>query len=177
MSTPIARPDMAPMDWQVQPQAPVPAQAHSRAPSRAPDRSPDRAWATARSTQPAAETGDVRPVVATGSPARQAPHRGGTVFTPSRSAAPQAARASCQAASSDKLAGLHRLFTADDGRLGRGEVDALAAFYAGCSRSDQQALREELLDLYHGSRYEDGQRSFFRSCLLRAGLSRWELDR
>lgn len=77
----------------------------------------------------------------------------------------------------DKLNQLAKTFVdQDDKKLGRGEVDALAAFYGGLAPAEQAKIEPRLAELYQTSRFDRGQKAILLDRLTRAGVSAEKLE-
>lgn len=76
-----------------------------------------------------------------------------------------------------KLNALHSTFVdQDNGRLSRGEVDAIAGFYKGLPARSQDSIRDRMIEIYRESTFSRGQKDFFRNLLQGAGFSTEELE-
>lgn len=77
----------------------------------------------------------------------------------------------------DKLNAMHAAFVdRDNGRLSRGEVDALAGFYDGLAPRSQATIRDRMIEIYRESSFSRGQKSFFRNMLEDVGFTTEQLE-
>ncbi len=72
--------------------------------------------------------------------------------------------------SSAKFDAMVNVFSAADGKLNRGEVDAIAGFYKGLSPTSQAKIADQVTALYRGASYWSGQQERFFHLLVDAGL-------
>ncbi len=76
----------------------------------------------------------------------------------------------------DRLNAIYNIFTSQgNGKLDRGEVDALAAFYEGLSRSSKSKVRDRLIDIFQTSHFSRGQEQRFLNLLKAQNFSVGEL--
>lgn len=76
-----------------------------------------------------------------------------------------------------KLNRMHEVFAdQDNGKLSRGEVDALAGFYQGLAPRSKATVRSRMVEIYQNSTFTKGQKAFFRNNLENVGFSTEELE-
>lgn len=76
-----------------------------------------------------------------------------------------------------KLNRMYEVFAdQDNGKLSRGEVDALAGFYKGLAPRSKATVRDRMVEIYRDSTFTKGQKEFFRNNLEVIGFSTEELE-
>lgn len=77
----------------------------------------------------------------------------------------------------NKLNRMYEVFAdQDNGKLSRGEVDALAGFYKGLAPRSQASVRDRMVEIYRDSAFTQGQKAFFRNSLEQVGFTTEQLE-
>lgn len=77
----------------------------------------------------------------------------------------------------DKLNRMYEIFTTnDDKKLNPGETEALAGFFRGLPEAGRAKIRERMVEIYRGSKFDAGTRERFMKELVSAGLTLKDLE-